>query len=67
MTVFVTAAAKHGSTGEIAEAIGAALTERRKTALVLPAEGFRDICEYAAVVVGSAVYDALQQNHIPAH
>lgn len=56
MTVLMTAATKHGSTGEIAQAIGAALTERGIRALVLPTEEVRDIGEYAAVVAGSAVY-----------
>jgi menaquinone-dependent protoporphyrinogen oxidase len=56
MTVFVMAATKHGLTGEIAKAIGAALTERGKKALVLPTGEVRHIGEHAAVVVGSAVY-----------
>jgi len=56
MTVLVTAATKHGSTGEIAQAIGAALTERGVEVLVLPPEEVRDIGEYDAVALGSAVY-----------
>lgn len=56
MTVLVTAATKHGATGEIAQAIGAALTERGVPAVVLPPEDVRDIGAYDAVVLGSAVY-----------
>lgn len=56
MTVLVTAATKHGSTDEIAQAIGATLSERGVEALVLPPEEVRDIDEYDAVVLGSAVY-----------
>lgn len=56
MTVLVTAATKHGSTREIADAIGAGLTERGVPAVVLPPEEVRDISEYEAVVLGSAVY-----------
>jgi menaquinone-dependent protoporphyrinogen oxidase len=56
MTVLVTAATKHGATGEIAEAIGAALTERGVPTVVLPPEQVDDIGGYDAVVLGSAVY-----------
>jgi menaquinone-dependent protoporphyrinogen oxidase len=56
MTVLVTAATKNGSTGEIAEAIGTALTDRGVPALVLPPEEVGDISRYDAVVLGSAVY-----------
>jgi menaquinone-dependent protoporphyrinogen oxidase len=56
MTVLVTAATTNGSTREIAEAIGAALTERGVPVVVLPPEEVRDIGRYDAVVLGSAVY-----------
>jgi menaquinone-dependent protoporphyrinogen oxidase len=56
MTVLVTAATKHGATGEIARAIGTALTERGVPAVVLPPEEVDDIGGYDAVVLGSAVY-----------
>ena len=56
MTVLVTAATKNGSTGEIALAIGAALTERGVPAVVMPPDEVRDIGEYDAIVLGSAVY-----------
>ncbi len=56
MTVLVTAATKNGATGEIAQAIGAALTERGVPAVVLAPEEVRDIGGYDAVVLGSAVY-----------
>lgn len=56
MTVLVTAATKSGATGEIAQAIGAALTERGVPAVVLPPEEVHDIGGYDAVVLGSAVY-----------
>jgi menaquinone-dependent protoporphyrinogen oxidase len=54
--VLVTAATKNGSTGEIAELIGATLTERGVPAVVLRPEEVRDIGRYDAVVLGSAVY-----------
>ena len=56
MTVLVTAATKSGSTGEIAQAIGAALTEHGVPTVVRPPDEVRDIGEYDAVVLGSAVY-----------
>lgn len=56
MTVLVTAASKHGSTREIAEAIAAALTEREVAVHLLAPEEVHDIGQYEAVVLGSAVY-----------
>jgi menaquinone-dependent protoporphyrinogen oxidase len=56
MAVLVTAATKNGATGEIAQAIGAALTQRGVPAVVMPPEDVRDIGSYDAVVLGSAVY-----------
>lgn len=56
MTVLVSAATKHGSTGEIAQAIGAEVRARGVTAVVVSPEQVRDIRKYDAVVLGSAVY-----------
>jgi len=56
MTVLVTAATKNGSTGEIAQAIGAALTRRGVPAVVMAPDEVQDISGYDAVVLGSAVY-----------
>ena len=56
MTVLVTAATTHGSTREIAQAIGAALTERGVPAVVLSPTDVGDLRGFEAVVVGSAVY-----------
>lgn len=56
MTALVTAASKHGSTREIAEAIGAVLTEREIAVRVLAPEEVTDLSQYQAVVLGSAVY-----------
>lgn len=55
MAVLVTAATRSGSTGEIARAIGDALTERGVPAVVLPPEEVEDVGGYEAVVLGSAV------------
>lgn len=54
--VLVAYASKMGSTGEIAEAIGARLTERGCLAEVRSAETVESIDGYDAVVLGSAVY-----------
>lgn len=56
MAVLVTAASRYGSTEEIAQAIGAALAERRVDVVVLPPNRVADIGGYDAVVLGSAVY-----------
>ena len=56
MTVLVTAASKYGATGEIARAVGAALTEHGVPAVVLGPEEVREIGQYDAVVLGSAVH-----------
>ena len=53
--VLVAYASRCGSTGEIAETIGQALCERGAAADVRLAKEVTDICEYRAVVVGSAV------------
>lgn len=54
--VLVTAASKHGSTGEIAGAIGDALTARGLEVEVMPPERVAGVDAYDAVVLGSAVY-----------
>ncbi len=54
--VLVAYASKMGSTKEIAEAIGARLTERGCLAEIRPAETVDSVDGYDAVVLGSAVY-----------
>ena len=54
MRVLVVAASKHGSTAEIATALGKALADRGITATVADAEDVADIEECDAVVLGSA-------------
>lgn len=56
MKVLVTAASKHGSTGEMARAIGDELAERGIEAAVLLPEEVGTVEAYEAVVLGSAVY-----------
>lgn len=56
MTVLVSAASKHGSTGEIAEAIGRVLRDRGLEVDVRAAENVTMVDGYEAVVLGSAVY-----------
>jgi menaquinone-dependent protoporphyrinogen oxidase len=56
MRVLVTAATKYGATGEIAQAIGAVLSERGLDTTVTPPEQVQAIDDYDAVVLGSAVY-----------
>lgn len=56
MKVLVTAASKHGSTAEIAEAIGEALTEGGHETSVVPPEEVQHLEGCDAVVLGSAVY-----------
>lgn len=54
--VLVAYATKHGSTAEIAEAIGADLRAMGCEAEVRPVSEVRDLRPYGTVVVGSAVY-----------
>jgi menaquinone-dependent protoporphyrinogen oxidase len=56
MTVLVTAASKHGATAEIAEAIASTLARNGVAAEYLPIHEVRAVEQYAAVVLGSAVY-----------
>jgi menaquinone-dependent protoporphyrinogen oxidase len=56
MTVLVSAATKHGATGEIAKRIGADLAGRGIEVEVKRPQDVTDISSYEAVVLGSAVY-----------
>lgn len=56
MTVLVTAASKHGSTFEIAEAIARELERRGVSSELLPIEDVTDLGRFDAVVLGSGVY-----------
>lgn len=56
MTILVTAATKHGSTLEIAEAIGRALVEEGMTVSVDPVDRVASLEPFEAVVLGSGVY-----------
>ena len=56
MRVLITAATKHGATGEIAQVIGEALCERGLDPTVLEPERVDTVDGYDAVVLGSAVY-----------
>jgi menaquinone-dependent protoporphyrinogen oxidase len=56
MRVLVASASKHGSTAEIAEAIGTVLEKRGFEVALKPADAFTSIQGYDAVVIGSAVY-----------
>ena len=56
MRVLITAATKHGATGEIAQAIGKVLGERGLDPTVLEPEQVDGVDGYDAVVLGSAVY-----------
>jgi menaquinone-dependent protoporphyrinogen oxidase len=58
MQVLVAYATKHGSTGEIAEAIGAALRGAGLGVDVRSAREVRTLAPYGAVVLGSALYSA---------
>jgi menaquinone-dependent protoporphyrinogen oxidase len=58
MHVLVAFATKHGSTGEIAEAIGATLRGAGLRADVRGARDVQTIAPYDAVVLGSALYSA---------
>jgi menaquinone-dependent protoporphyrinogen oxidase len=56
MTVLVTYATKHGSTREIAEAIGGRLREQGLDAEVRPIRELDGLERFDALVIGSAVY-----------
>jgi menaquinone-dependent protoporphyrinogen oxidase len=56
MSVLVTAASRHGSTAEIAGAIGEELRARGVVVTLLRPESVTSLSGYDAVVLGSAVY-----------
>ena len=56
MKILVTVASKHGSTYEIAEAIGSELASRGLDVSVVPVQDVQTIDEYDAVVLGSAIH-----------
>jgi menaquinone-dependent protoporphyrinogen oxidase len=56
MTVLVTAASRHGSTAEMAEAVGRTLRQRGLDVDVRPAADVAAVDGYEAGVLGSAVY-----------
>ena len=56
MRVLVTAASRHGSTAEIAQAIGDVLKSRGFEVTVAPPEDVAALSGFEAVVLGSAVY-----------
>ncbi len=56
MKVLVTCASKHGSTCEIAKAIGSELATHGLDVSVVPVQDVQTIDEYDAVVLGSAVH-----------
>jgi menaquinone-dependent protoporphyrinogen oxidase len=56
MTVLLTAASEHGATGEIAARIGADLAEQGVEVEVKKPEEVRELAQYEAFVVGSAIY-----------
>jgi menaquinone-dependent protoporphyrinogen oxidase len=58
MQVLVAYATKHGSTGEIAEAVGATLRDAGLDVDVRGAREVQTLAPYGAVVLGSALYSA---------
>jgi menaquinone-dependent protoporphyrinogen oxidase len=56
MRVIVAYASKHGSTGEIADAIAMRLTEAGADAEARPVDQVSDLGDAGAVVLGSAIY-----------
>jgi len=56
MRVLVTAASRHGSTAEIAEAIATGLTRRGADAEAIPIDEVDGLEGFDAVVLGSAIY-----------
>lgn len=59
--VLVAYGSKHGSTAEIAEAIGEAMVEEGLEVEVLNADQVGDVEAYGAVILGSAVYAGMWQ------
>jgi len=62
MQVLVAYATKHGSTGEIAAAIGATLRDAGLDVEVRNAREVRTLAPYGAVILGSALYSAHWQH-----
>jgi menaquinone-dependent protoporphyrinogen oxidase len=56
MKILVTVASKHGSTDEMAKAIGSELATRGLDVSVVPVQDVQTIDEYDAVVLGSAIH-----------
>ena len=56
MKVLVTVACKHGSTYEIAEAIGSELATRGMDASIVPVQDVQTVDGYGAEVLGSTVH-----------
>jgi menaquinone-dependent protoporphyrinogen oxidase len=56
MKVLVSAASRHGSTAEIAQAIARQLIESGLEVAIIPPDEMTDLAGYDAVVLGSAVY-----------
>jgi menaquinone-dependent protoporphyrinogen oxidase len=56
LKVLVSAASAHGSTAEIASAIGEVLTKHGLRATVIPPAEVGSVADYDAVILGSAVY-----------
>lgn len=57
VTILVTYASKHGSTKTIAATIARVLQDEHITVDLLPVERVRNLADYHAVVIGSAIYD----------
>ena len=56
MKILVTVASKHGSTYEIAKAIGSELATGGLDVSVMPVQDVKTIDEYDAVILGSAIH-----------
>ena len=54
--VLVAYASKYGSTAEIAEKIGEVLKQEGLDVDILPAKNVKNLADYKAVIIGSAVY-----------
>jgi menaquinone-dependent protoporphyrinogen oxidase len=62
--VLVTYASKHGATAEIAEKIGDVLRKAGLQADVLPVDKVKDLKQYSAAVIGSAIYIAAWRKEV---
>jgi menaquinone-dependent protoporphyrinogen oxidase len=61
--LLVAYASNHGSTREVAEAIGRSLEEAGLSTDVQPVEAVHDLADYAAVVLGAPIYMGRWQRH----